>query len=994
MTSRLAAPRARFASAIAAVKAAPRDARVRRNTLSAVSVIVALALTGIPGTTALWVGSVTTSGLSLTSGSVSAAISGVANLTTTFGSGFLSKTTDLILSNTGASDATFTTAVTLSPTSSTALAAAISVTAWPSSVSCSNTTVAPGGAVTGTLGSFPQLSGTLTGGGTQMYCLRTRVAASSLSTTASVSATVKLNLAIPGTTWTSSATDAATQSVSADLSAFNDYTDAVLADVPSRYWRLGEPNSRIIYDWVGQDDAFGDTGLVRGVEGALVGDPNTATTFPNDATGMAGTRIAGTSEQSFAVEAWFKTTSTTGGKIVGFGGNSTGISHNNDRHIYLNPAGQINWGVWPGTARILSTTGAYNDGQWHHVVGSLGTNGQELYVDGARVGHDPATTSAMSYTGYWRIGGDNTWSGDYYFDGVIDEVAVYRDPLAAHQVKNHWNLSGRGSVPLAVADPYGSKVYADAPALYWRLGESTGTTAVDSLTGSNPGTYSGSVTKPAPDSLSNTRNTAASFGGTDGVVTSNTVFTNPAVYSLELWFNTTTTTGGKLIGFGDGGRSDGTSYSHDRHIYMQNDGKLRYGIYEGGLARTAVTPNAYNDGNWHHVVATQSSAGMIVYVDGNRVASAGYTTPEIFDGRWKVGGDTIGTAWPNVPTTTHITARIDEVAVYSSALSETEVKMHYAAATGAPVAKFTYTINGMQATFNGGGSTDEGGTITQYNWNFGDNATATGATPSHTYTTTGTHVVWLTVVDNSGKTSTSYQWVTATDITAPSVPARPIVTENTDTTAKLTWAAATDNVAVSGYDVYRDGVLLTTVTGRTFSDSGLTPNSTYSYTVRARDAAGNVSAASPAATFTAQFPTITAGVWYNTRNLASGKCVQGAGLAYGSLLQQYGCTANTNQTFQFVEVNPGNFRVESRAGAVMWDRSSTGRVHLYGYNAATNQQWQPLRQPNGSYVFRSTSSPALCVQFAGGASTDGTELWTAACDTTIATQQFTLTVIP
>ena len=993
MTIRLALLRARLASAIAATKAAPRDARVRRNTLGAVSGIVALALTGIPGTAALWTGSVTTNGLSLTAGSVSAAVSGVRNLTTTFGTGALSKTTDLLLTNNGTASAEFSTAVSLSPTSSAPLAAGITVTVWPTTVSCNNASI-PSGAVTGTWSSFPTLTGTVAAGSTKMYCLRTRVSASSLGTAATINPTLSLDLTVPGTSWTSSATDYANQGVAADASAFNDYTDAVYADGASRYWRLSELSGSVSHDWVGSDDAYSDSGLTRNVAGALTGDTNTATTFPNNATGMAGTRVAGTSEQSFAVEAWFKTTSTTGGKIVGFSANSSGIAQTFDRHIYLNAAGNINWGVWPSTPRILTTTGTYNDGQWHHVVGSLGPGGQELYVDGTRVGYDAATTSALSYTGYWRIGGDNSWAGDYYFDGVIDEVAVYRDPISASQVKNHWNLSGRAGIPVAVADPYGSKVYADTPALYWRLGEATGTTAVDSLTGSNPGTYSGSVTKPARDALSNTRNTAASFGGTDGAVTSNTVFTNPQVYSLELWFNTTTTTGGKLIGFGDGLRADGTSYSHDRHIYMQNDGKLRYGIYEGGLARTTVTPNAYNDGAWHHVVATQSSDGMIVYVDGTRVASAGWTTPEIFDGRWKVGGDTIGTAWPSVPTTTHITAYIDEVAVYSTALTETQVKLHYAAATGAPVAKFTYTTTSTQATFNGSGSTDEGGAITAYSWNFGDGATATGATPTRTYTAAGTYVVSLTVPDNTGKTSTSYAWVTVTDTTAPSVPAKPTVTENTDTTVKLTWSSATDNVGVTGYDVYRDGALLTTVAGRSYSDSGLTPGSTYSYTVRARDAAGNVSAASPAASFTAEYPTITAGVWYNTRNLASGKCVQGAGITSGSLLQQYGCTAATNQAFKFVEVTAGNFRLESRAGAVMWDRSSTGRVHLYGYNGGTNQQWQPLRQANGSYVFRSTSSPTLCVQFAGGASTDGTELWTATCNASSSTQQFALTVIP
>ena len=54
---------------------------------------------------------------------------------------------------------------------------------------------------------------------------------------------------------------------------------------------------------------------------------------------------------------------------------------------------------------------------------------------------------------------------------------------------------------------------------------------------------------------------------------------NPTVYTEELWFNTTTTQGGKLIGFG----SDqfGGSGGYDRHVYMFDDGRLRFGVWTG-----------------------------------------------------------------------------------------------------------------------------------------------------------------------------------------------------------------------------------------------------------------------------------------------------------------------------------------------------------------------------------------------------------------------------
>lgn len=61
------------------------------------------------------------------------------------------------------------------------------------------------------------------------------------------------------------------------------------------------------------------------------------------------------------------------------------------------------------------------------------------------------------------------------------------------------------------------------------------------------------------------------------------------------------------------------------------------------------------------------------------------------------------------------------------------------------------------------------------------------------------------------------------------------------TTATLNWAASTDNVAVTGYDVYRNNALIGTSATLGFTDTGLAANTTYQYTVAARDAQGNVS---------------------------------------------------------------------------------------------------------------------------------------------------------
>ncbi|GAA3293790.1 hypothetical protein GCM10020295_16630 [Streptomyces cinereospinus] len=86
----------------------------------------------------------------------------------------------------------------------------------------------------------------------------------------------------------------------------------------------------------------------------------------------------------------------------------------------------------------------------------------------------------------------------------------------------------------------------------------------------------------------------------------------------------------------------------------------------------------------------------------------------------------------------------------------------------------------------------------------------------------------------------------------PTAPAGLRATARTAGSVSLAWTAATDDVGVTGYDVYRDGtrVASTAGTATTFTDTGLSAATAYAYTVRARDAAGNVSAASAALTVT------------------------------------------------------------------------------------------------------------------------------------------------
>jgi chitodextrinase len=111
----------------------------------------------------------------------------------------------------------------------------------------------------------------------------------------------------------------------------------------------------------------------------------------------------------------------------------------------------------------------------------------------------------------------------------------------------------------------------------------------------------------------------------------------------------------------------------------------------------------------------------------------------------------------------------------------------------------------------------------------------------------------VSVASNAVSVTTSAIVVDTTAPTAPTLSA----SGTTSSSTSLSWSGATDNIGVTGYDVYRNGTLLASTTSTTYSVTGLTASTTYSFTVKAKDAAGNVSVASNAVSVTTTANTIT-----------------------------------------------------------------------------------------------------------------------------------------
>lgn len=100
------------------------------------------------------------------------------------------------------------------------------------------------------------------------------------------------------------------------------------------------------------------------------------------------------------------------------------------------------------------------------------------------------------------------------------------------------------------------------------------------------------------------------------------------------------------------------------------------------------------------------------------------------------------------------------------------------------------------------------------------------------------------------------------DRTSPTTPSGVTVTSHTATTVTISWTGSTDNIGVTGYNIFRNGTQVGTSTTTSYTNTGVAPG-TYSYSVQARDAAGNVSPQSTVLNYTLPdevAPTVPAGL--------------------------------------------------------------------------------------------------------------------------------------
>jgi len=298
-------------------------------------------------------------------------------------------------------------------------------------------------------------------------------------------------------------------------------------------------------------------------------------------------------------------------------------------------------GAWSNTAAITRLTLSLSAGNF--VAGTVCT----LY------GVDSTATGAAG-TMIWR----GAWASATAYNPYDVVRASARTFLAL--------LASTGAAP--TTGPYPSAVLADTPYYYYRLDDAAGSVApVDSSGGGLTGAAHGTVTFGAASLLSGDADPAATFAS-GGYLTGPSSFANPQTYTLECWFKTTATVGQGLFVFDD---SNNTTYNAaNRLVYLDATGHV---TIKSDASAAAASATAYNDGLAHHLVVTLAAGVFTVYVDGASVATLSYT-PSSFTGYWVIA------ACSGQAT---FTGTLDDVAIYTTALTAARVSAHCSAASGA-----------------------------------------------------------------------------------------------------------------------------------------------------------------------------------------------------------------------------------------------------------------------------------------------------------------------
>jgi hypothetical protein len=229
------------------------------------------------------------------------------------------------------------------------------------------------------------------------------------------------------------------------------YFTEVAMDSPQAYWRLDEPTgSTTAHDASGNghDGAYMG-GITLGAAGAIANDQDKAASF-DGATGYVDvpSAFAFAGKVAFSLEAWVKPAMITDGFHAWMSKNDSSGPPSEGYLAYMDPSGGIFTFQRVDSGTKITTTGNMDAtvGTWAHVVVTYDPMaGTIVYVDGQA---GPTQTNDVSLAGAmadFTIGAQNA-GATAWWNGVIDEVAVYDYALSAARILVHYDV-GTGKAP-------------------------------------------------------------------------------------------------------------------------------------------------------------------------------------------------------------------------------------------------------------------------------------------------------------------------------------------------------------------------------------------------------------------------------------------------------------------------------------------------------------------------------------------------------------------
>jgi RHS repeat-associated protein len=453
------------------------------------------------------------------------------------------------------------------------------------------------------------------------------------------------------------------------------YAATVQADGPVSYWRLGESSGTTAVDASGS----GHTGTyvagpTLGVSGPLAGDAATAVGF-NAANGQQVTTAGGSdfaAQAPFSMEVWINPTGPTPDwqEILA------------KEVITPSRAGYSLWyhnGMIGATRSVggnldeVATGASVPTGAWTHVAATYDGTTIRVYLNGALAASGASAISMTANTAPLTIAtGINS-----AFNGSIAEAAIYNKALTAARISVHHTMG-------VVASPYAATVQADGPVSYWRLGESSGTTAVDASGSGHTGTYVAGPTLGVSGPLAGDAATAVGFNAANGqqvTTAGGSDFAAQAPFSMEVWINPT----GPTPDWQEILAKEVITPSRAGYSLWYHNGMIGATRSVGGNLDEVATGASVPTGAWTHVAATYDGTTIRVYLNGALAAS---------------GASAISMTANTAPLTlatginSAFNGSIAEAAIYNKALTAARINLHYTTGNVAARTPATYTYNG------------------------------------------------------------------------------------------------------------------------------------------------------------------------------------------------------------------------------------------------------------------------------------------------------------